>query len=69
MNIRDLDYFIKVYEYRSISVAAQLESDELQTVPFTEELKWPLYIITKKGRSRSKAVDRFISFIKENRID
>lgn len=51
------------------SVAAQLESDELRTIPFTEELKWPLYIITKKGRSRSKAVDRFISFIKENRID
>ena len=51
------------------SVAAQLESDELRTIPFTEELKWPLYIITKKGRGRSKAVDRFISFIKENRID
>ena len=51
------------------SVAVQLESDELRTIPFTEELKWPLYIITKKGRSRSKAVDRFISFIKENRID
>ena len=51
------------------SVAAQLESDELRTIPFTEEVKWPLYIITKKGRSRSKAVDRFISFIKENRID
>ena len=51
------------------SVAAQIESDELRTIPFTEELKWPLYIITKKGRSRSKAVDRFISFIKENRID
>ena len=30
------------------SVAAQLESDELRTIPFTEELKWPLYIITKK---------------------
>ena len=51
------------------SVAAQIESDELRTIPFTEELKWPLYIITKKGRDRSKAVDRFISFIKENRID
>ena len=51
------------------SVAAQIESDELRTIPFTEELKWPLYIITKKGRGRSKAVDRFISFIKENRID
>lgn len=51
------------------SVAAQLESDELRTIPFTEELKWPLYIITKKGRGRSKAVDRFISFIKENRIE
>ena len=51
------------------SVAAQIESDELRTIPFTEELKWPLYIITKKGRDCSKAVDRFISFIKENRID
>jgi DNA-binding transcriptional LysR family regulator len=51
------------------SVAAQIESDELRTIPFTEELKWPLYIITKKGRGRSKAVDRFISFIKENRSD
>jgi DNA-binding transcriptional LysR family regulator len=51
------------------SVAAQIESDEMRTIPFTEELKWPLYIITKKGRGRSKAVDRFISFIKENRID
>ena len=51
------------------SVAAQLESDELRTIPFTEELKWPLYIITKKGRGRSKAVDRFILFIKENRIE
>jgi DNA-binding transcriptional LysR family regulator len=51
------------------NVAAQLESDELRTIPFTEELKWPLYIITKKGRARSKAVDRFISFITENRSD
>ena len=51
------------------SVAAQIESDEMRTIPFTEELKWPLYIITKKGRDCSKAVDRFISFIKENRID
>ena len=51
------------------SVAAQIESDELRTIPFTEELKWPLYIITKKGRDCSKAVDRFISSIKENRID
>jgi DNA-binding transcriptional LysR family regulator len=51
------------------SVAAQIESDELRTIPFTEELKWPLYIITKKGRDCSKAVDRFISFIKENRTD
>ena len=51
------------------SVAAQIESDEMRTIPFTEELKWTLYIITKKGRGRSKAVDRFISFIKENRID
>ena len=51
------------------SVAAQIESDELRTIPFTEELKWPLYIITKKGRGRSKAVDRFISFITENRSD
>jgi DNA-binding transcriptional LysR family regulator len=51
------------------SVAAQIESDEMRTIPFTEELKWPLYIITKKGRGRSKTVDRFISFIKENRID
>ena len=51
------------------SVAAQIESDEMRTIPFTEELKWPLYIITKKGRGRSKAVDRFISFVKENRID
>lgn len=51
------------------SVAAQIESDEMRTIPFTEELKWPLYIITRKGRGRSKAVDRFISFIKENRID
>ena len=51
------------------SVAAQIESDELRTIPFTEEPKWPLYIITKKGRDCSKAVDRFISFIKENRID
>ena len=51
------------------SVAAQIESDEMRTIPFTEELKWPLYIITTKGRGRSKAVDRFISFIKENRID
>jgi DNA-binding transcriptional LysR family regulator len=51
------------------SVAAQIESDELRTIPFTEELKWPLYIITKKGKDCSKAVDRFISFIKENRID
>ena len=51
------------------NVAAQLESDELRTIPFTEELKWPLYIITQKGRARSKAVDRFISFITENRSD
>ena len=51
------------------SVAAQIESDEMRTIPFTEELKWPLYIITKKGRGRSKAVDRFISFITENRSD
>ncbi len=51
------------------NVAAQLESDELRTIPFTEKLKWPLYIITKKGRAHSKAVDRFISFITENRSD
>ena len=51
------------------NVAAQLESDELRTIPFTEELKCPLYIITKKGIARSKAVDRFISFITENRSD
>ena len=51
------------------SVAEQLESDELRTIPFAEELKWPLYIITKRGNERSKAVDRFISFITENRID
>jgi DNA-binding transcriptional LysR family regulator len=51
------------------NVAAQLESDELRTIPFTEELKWPLYIITKKGRACSKAVERFISFITENRSD
>ena len=51
------------------NVAAQLESDELRTIPFTEELIWPLYIITQKGRARSKAVDRFISFITENRSD
>ncbi|MBQ9272520.1 MAG: LysR family transcriptional regulator [Mogibacterium sp.] len=51
------------------SVAEQLESDELRTVPFAEELKWPLYLITKKGKSRSKAVDTFISFITGNRND
>ena len=45
------------------SVAAQLDNDGLRTIPFEEDVKWPLYLITKKDRSRSKAVDSFISFI------
>ena len=49
------------------SVAAQLENDELRTIPFEEEIRWPMYMITKKGRNRSKAVDSFISFIADDR--
>ena len=45
------------------SVAAQFDNDGLRTIPFEEDVKWPLYLITKKDRSRSKAVDSFISFI------
>ena len=45
------------------SVAAQFDNDGLRTIPFEEDVKWPLYLITKKGRCRSKAVDSFISFI------
>ena len=45
------------------SVAAQLESDELRTIPFEEDVKWPMYMILKKGENRSKAIETFVAFM------
>lgn len=50
------------------SVAAQLENDEMRIIPFEEKLKWPMYLITRKNRGCSKAVDSFISFVIENQV-
>jgi DNA-binding transcriptional LysR family regulator len=48
------------------SVAAQF--DNLHTIPFTENLRWPMYMIMKKGTHHSKAADAFISFMNENSL-
>ena len=50
------------------SVADQLESDGLRTIPFREDIEWPMYMITKKSAVRGKAIDSFVSFIKENHV-
>jgi hypothetical protein len=47
------------------SVADQFGEGGLRTIPFKEELRWPLYMITKKHANRSKAVDTFIEYAKD----
>lgn len=44
------------------SVADMFSEDGLRTIPFDEDLKWPLYMITKKDASHTKAVDTFIEY-------
>jgi LysR family cyn operon transcriptional activator len=50
------------------SVATQLDKSNLRIIPFEEEIKWPLYMITKKDIKRSMAIDVFKSFMAKKRI-
>ena len=50
------------------SVAEQFGENAIRTIPFEEELKWPLYMIMKKDRNQSKAVDTFANYVKKTMI-
>lgn len=42
--------------------------DELVSVPFDEEFKWRIYVITKKGKQIETYVNRFVEYTKSWRI-
>ena len=46
-------------------VDREFSYDNLHVIPFKEDLKWPLYMITRKGRTRSKGVQDYIDYIAE----
>lgn len=48
------------------NVAEQFESNEVRTIAFIEDLKWPLFMIMKKGENQSMAVESFERFVKKN---
>lgn len=48
-------------------LAGDFNYDDLHMIPFEEDLKWNLYMITSKERDPSLAVNMFISYI-ENHI-
>ena len=50
------------------SVATQLDKSDLHIIPFEESIKWPLYMIMKKDRKRSRPIDDFKEFIAEKRV-
>ena len=47
------------------SVAEQFGEDLLRTVPFREDLRWPLYMITRKDAPKSRAVADFTAFVRK----
>ena len=50
------------------NVAEQFGSSDFQAIHFMEDLKWPLYMIMKEGVQQSKAVDKFVKYIRENLV-
>ncbi len=46
-------------------VDREFSYDNLHVIPFKEDLKWPLYMITRKGRPLSRAARAYIDFINE----
>ena len=46
-------------------VMKEFNYQNLRAIPFKEDLKWPLYMITRKGRTRSKGVQDYIDYIAE----
>ena len=45
------------------SVAEQFGKDEIRTIPFKEDLGWPLYMILKKGETPAAAVSMFAEYM------
>ncbi len=47
------------------SVAEQFGNNELKTIPFSEDLRWPMYMFTKNDVVPCKVLNSFIEFVKD----
>ena len=47
------------------NVAEQFGTSELRTIPFIEDLKWPLFMIMRKDEQHSSAVEVFAQFVRK----